>query len=139
MATLRFLERLRAIRRNPDRRDFDDIHDVLHSVIGHVGKLLNTRRGSTVLDENFGIPDFTAIGVSYSRDDIPRFEKEMSEFIERCENRLHNVRMTYTPHPDAPFSVDFILNAELETAENVILPITLKTRVDTSGKVSVSE
>ena len=71
-----------------ERANFEDVNEVLRSVIGYVSKLLNTRRGSSVLDEEFGIPDFTGFGVSYSRDDIPRIETETARFIERCEPRL---------------------------------------------------
>ena len=38
-----------------ERANFEDVNEVLRSVIGYVSKLLNTRRGSSVLDEEFGI------------------------------------------------------------------------------------
>ena len=50
-----------------ERANFEDVNEVLRSVIGYVSKLLNTRRGSSVLDEEFGIPDFTGFGVSAHR------------------------------------------------------------------------
>lgn len=139
MSSIRFLERLRAMRHNPERADFEDPSEVLRSVIVYVGKLLNTRRGSSVLDEAFGIPDFTSIGVSYSRDDIPRFEKEIAQFIERCEPRLRNVKATYTPDPNEPFSINFVLDAGLVLSGTETLPVKLVTRIDSSGKVSVED
>lgn len=139
MSSIRFLERLRAMRHDPERGGFEEPSEVLRSVIGHVGKLLNTRRGSSVLDEEFGIPDFTGFGVSYSRDDVPRLEKEIARFIERCEPRLRNVKVSYAPDPSAPLSVNFILDAGLVLSGTDTLPVKLMTRINPSGKVSVSE
>lgn len=139
MANIRFLERLKAVQRGEDRSGFNDINAVLRSVVAHVGKLLNTRKGSCVLDDEFGIPDFTSIGVSYSRDDIPQIEREIAQFVERCEPRLSGVKVTYAPDPAEPFSVNFILDAGLIIAANETLPIKLMTRINPSGKVSVSD
>ncbi len=139
MSSIRFLERLRAMRRSPERGAFEDPSEVLRSVIVYVGKLLNTRRGSSVLDEAFGIPDFTSIGISYSREDIPRFEKEIARFVERCEPRLRGVKATYAPDPDEPFCVNFVLDAGLVLSGTETLPVKLVTRINPSGKVSVGE
>lgn len=130
---------MRAMQHDPERGNFEDPAEVLRSVIGYVGKLLNTRRGSSVLDEEFGIPDFTSIGVSYSREDIPRFEKEIAHFIERCEPRLRGVTVTYAPDPAEPFSVNFILDAGLVLSGTETLPVQLMTKINSSGKVSVSD
>ncbi|MCC8058679.1 type VI secretion system baseplate subunit TssE [Cloacibacillus sp.] len=138
MSSIRFLERLRTMQHGPERGDFGDPAQVLRSVIDYVGKLLNTRRGSSVLDEAFGIPDFTSIGVNYSRDDMPRIEKEIAEFIERCEPRLRNVKAAYAPDPGEPFSVNFTLDAGLVLTGTETLPVKLMTRINPSGKVSVS-
>ena len=122
-----------------ERANFEDVNEVLRSVIGYVSKLLNTRRGSSVLDEEFGIPDFTGFGVSYSRDDIPRIEKEIARFIERCEPRLRDVKITYSPDPNEPFSINFILDAKRVLAGTDVLPVKLTTRINPSGKVSVTD
>ena len=80
MAGLRFLERLRQMQRDPERRVAAAPEEVLQSVTDYVGKILNTRKGSTVLDEDFGIPDFTSAGLAFSKEDMPRVEKEISAY-----------------------------------------------------------
>ena len=139
VSSIRFLERLRAMQHGSERANFEDVNEVLRSVIGYVSKLLNTRRGSSVLDEEFGIPDFTGFGVSYSRDDIPRIEKEIARFIERCEPRLRDVKITYSPDPNEPFSINFVLDAKLVLTGTDVLPVKLTTRINPSGKVSVTD
>ena len=122
-----------------ERANFEDVNEVLRSVIGYVSKLLNTRQGSSVLDDEFGIPDFTGFGVSYSRDDIPRIEKDIARFIERYEPRLRDVKIAYAPDLNEPFSVNFILDAKLVLTGTDVLPVKLMTRINSSGKVSVTD
>lgn len=127
------------MQRGAERASFNDTNEVLRSVMGYVSKLLNTRRGSSVLDEEFGIPDFTGFGVSYGRDDIPRVEKEISSFIERCEPRLRDVKITYSPDPAEPFSINFLLEAKLLLTGTEVLPVKMTTRINSSGRVSVTD
>ena len=122
-----------------ERANFEDVNEVLRSVIVYVSKLLNTRRGSSVLDEEFGIPDFTGFGVSYNRDDIPRIAKDIARFIERCEPRLRDVKIAYAPDPNEPFSINFVLDAKLVLTGTDALPVKLMTRINSSGKVSVTD
>ena len=139
MAGLRFLERLRQMQRAPERRLAASPEDVLQSVIDYVGKILNTRKGSTVLDADFGIPDFTSAGLAFSKEDMPRVEQEIATFIERCEPRLVHVEVRFTPDSDAPSQMVFSLNAELRYAGDEVFPVHLVTRVDPLGKVTVSQ
>ena len=127
------------MQRGTERANFDDVNEVLRSVMGYVSKLLNTRRGSSVLDEEFGIPDFTGFGVSYGREDIPRVEKEISIFIERCEPRLRDVKVTYSPDPTEPFSINFILEAKLLLSGTDVLPVKMMTHINSSGRVVVTD
>ena len=138
MAGLRFLERLRRLNRDPELRVSEEPEDVLQSVIDYVGKILNTRQGSTVLDDAFGIPDFTSMGVNFTSEDMPRIEREIAAFVERCEPRLHHVRVHFTPDPGTPLQMLFDLNADLRFGDGSPLPVHLVTRVDPMGKVTVS-
>ena len=137
MSGLRFLERLRRLNRDPDLRVSVEAEDVLQSVIDYVSKILNTRQGSTVLGEDFGIPDFTSAGVGFTGEDMPRIEREIASFVERCEPRLRHVQVHFTPDSGAPLQMIFSLNAELRFGEEA-LPVHLVTRVDPLGKVTVS-
>ena len=139
MAGLRFLERLRQMQKDPERRLAASPEEVLQSVTDYVGKILNTRKGSTVLDADFGIPDFTSAGLAFSKEDMPQVEQEIGAFIERCEPRLQHVEVHFTPDSGAPLQMVFSLNAELRCAGEEIFPVHLVTRVDPLGKVTVSQ
>lgn len=138
MAGLRFLERLRAMARNPDRRGNDEIEDVLHSVITHVSEVLNTRQGSALLDENMGIPDFTSMGLHFTPEDIPRMEQRIAALISVYEPRLCNVKAAVLADetPGATIMC-FSLQASLLVGDSEKLAVHLLTRVTPEGKVSV--
>lgn len=139
MAGLRFLERLRQMQSDPDRRINASPEEVLQSVTDYVGKILNTRKGSTVLDDDFGISDFTSAGLSFSQEDMPQVEKEIASFIERCEPRLQHVNVRFTPEKGDPLQMVFSLTAELRYQGDDIFPVHLVTRVDPLGKVTVTQ
>ena len=138
MSALRLLERLRLQQKHPDHRGTIDEERVVQSVIEYVSKILNTRRGSTVLNENFGIPDFTNNGEGFSRDDIPMMETEIAEFISRYEPRLKNIQVSFLDDPASPLQIAFTMNAELYMTKDT-MPIHLVTRMDPLGKVTVSQ
>lgn len=138
MAGLRFLEKLQNMQKKKKLPDDELANAVVKSVIGYVGKILNTRRGSTVLGNDFGIPDFTGMGVSFSADDIPHLENEIATFIERCEPRLKQVSVTFSPDKHAHFQMQFLLSANLDLGINDYLPVHFTTKIEPSGKVQVS-
>lgn len=139
MAGIRFLERLRQMQRDPERRVAASVDEVLHSVIEYVSKILNTRKGSTVLDDNFGISDFTSAGLSFTREDIPKMEQEIGEFIERCEPRLKKVKVHFSPDDGSSFYMVFSINAELCYSADDVFPVNLVTRFDNQGKATVTQ
>lgn len=127
------------MQRDPERRIAASPEEVLQSVIDYVGKILNTRKGSTVLDDNFGISDFTSAGLSFSKEDIPQVEREIASFIERCEPRLQHVEVRFSPDSGSSLQMVFSLKAELCYSGEDIFPVHLVTRVDPLGKVTVSQ
>ncbi|MBQ7738958.1 MAG: type VI secretion system baseplate subunit TssE [Desulfovibrionaceae bacterium] len=138
MAGIRFLERLRYHAQHPDLRLAPSAEEILRSIIDYVSKILNTRKGSTVIDEDFGIPDFTSAGTSFSKEDMPLVEEEIAKFVERYEPRLKNVKVNFTPDKDSPLLMVFSLNAELSIGTDDHVAVHFVTRVDPLGKVTVS-
>lgn len=137
MARLRFLERLRQARQQGTERNSLEAEDIIQSVTNHLSRILNTRQGNTVLDQDFGMPDFSALGASFSTADLPRIERELSAFISRCEPRLKQVYLHYAPDPNQPLRLAFFLDAELELNDDT-LRIHWTTLVESSGRVVIT-
>ncbi len=137
MTQLRFLERLRHARQRGDERNTVEAADIIQSVTNHLSRILNTRQGNTVLDQEFGMPDFSALGASFSSEELPRIERELSLFISRCEPRLKQVHVRYAPDPNQPLQLAFFLDAELELEDEVVR-IHWTTLVEPSGRVVIN-
>ena len=135
----RLLERLRdmAQKSTEDLRSEDDPQVIVASIMQYIASIMNTRQGSCELDPEFGIPDFTSSGVSFTKDDIPGIEKGIAQFIDRCEPRLRNVHVHFTPDEDAPLLMNFTLSGELPLDASRVLPVAMVTKINTLGKVSV--
>lgn len=137
MSRLRFLERLRHAHARGEERNSVETADIILSVTNHLSRMLNTRQGNTVLDQTFGMPDFSALGSGFSATDLPRIEHELSAFISRCEPRLQQVRVRHVPNVSHPLQLAFLLDAELLTDTQAI-PIHWTTLVEPSGHVVIS-
>ena len=137
MSRLRFLERLRHARQQGDERNTVETTDIIQSVTNHLSRILNTRQGNTVLDQDFGMPDFSALGASFSTTELPRIERELSAFISRCEPRLKQVHIRYAPDPNQPLQLAFFLDAELALEEETVR-IHWTTLVEPSGRVVIN-
>jgi type VI secretion system protein len=142
MLHLRLLERLR-LRVQADKDSVqggeDDPQALVHSVMLHIGAILNTRQGSCLLDEKFGMPDFTSSGVSFTQHDIPNIEQEIAHFIDTYEPRLTNISVHFQPDESAPMQMCFSLQGELCLGENRNIPVQMMTQVNPLGKVSIRE
>lgn len=137
MSRLRFLERLRHAQIRGEERNSLDTGDIIQSVTNHLSRMLNTRQGNTVLDQSFGMPDFSALGSSFSAQDLPRIEHELAAFISRCEPRLRHVRVRHAQDANQPLRLAFFLDAELMTDAQAI-PIHWTTLVEPSGHVVIT-
>ena len=137
MSRLRFLERLRRAHLQGDERNAVETEDIVQSVTEHLSRILNTRQGNTVLDQNFGMPDFSALGASFTTSELPHIEKELSVFIAHCEPRLRHVHLRHAPDTEQPLQLTFLLDAEL-ILDNRTIPIHWTTCVEPSGHVVIS-
>jgi type VI secretion system protein len=61
------------------------------SIKGHLWRLLNTRRGSVLIDPDYGVPDLTLGSRAYDEDEVQSILKTV---IQRYERRLEKLRLT---------------------------------------------
>ncbi len=134
----RLLERLRALDQNPDWRGRSEPKAAIASILDHLGKLLNTRQGSTLISPDFGMPDFTGISGSLDTESLFHMEETLTKVITRFEPRLDQVKVSFDPAPDKPFLIPFKLRATI-TAENRRIPVVFETVLNPDGHISVLE
>lgn len=138
MREKRLLERLRAVELDPDWRGGSDPAVALKSVLGHIGKILNTRQGSAPIATDFGVPDFTSIASTFGADSVAQVEQAIIQVIQRYEPRLRSVQVVFDPQPDRPFALAFKLQAQL-AGEGQETPVVFETILNPDGRIMVLE
>lgn len=109
---------------------------LMQSVMAHLARLLNTRRGSVQLDPLFGVPDFTNLaggtGVGSTRD----IQEEIERMVSKYEPRIKSARVTLDHDHSDMQALRFLLNGMIDVDDREI-PLSLSTTVGASGKISL--
>lgn len=133
----RLLERIRMMEEAPERRlDSDNVDTMVQSVLEHLVRVLNTKKGSVDIDPDFGVPDITNISSSFSAEAVPELEGEIRKVIENYEPRLKDVQVRFSSQDDDLLSLRFSITAKLVTDEKS-KPVIFETIVDSDGQVKV--
>jgi type VI secretion system protein len=131
----RLLERLRLMEKEPMRRANPDTGRTVDSVLKHLQRILNTRRGAVPIADDFGIPDFTGLLQSIP-DSLREMEHSIRDTIQKFETRLSAVRVTFIPNDEDALSLRFQILARLN-APNQKEPVMFESEVDTDGKIFI--
>jgi len=121
---------------NPERRLDADSSTVVNSVLEHLVRVLNTKKGSVDIDQEFGVPDLTNLSSSFSCEAIPELEASIKSVIVKYEPRLRDVTVHFREKQDDLLFLRFSISAKLVTDEKG-KPIIFETIVDSDGQVKV--
>lgn len=137
MSEMRFFERLRALEANPDRRGRQNSDTVLNSIVWNLGKILNTRKGTVLLDPDFGLPDYTNFGASFSEETIGVLRRSMEKLVRRYEPRIQQLRIQ--PHQVLPDELELAFDiVGVVSLEDGTLPVNMKTYILCNGEVRIA-
>ena len=131
----RLLERFRAWKEKPGRRAQEDSGKIVESVIRHLTRILNTKRGNVPIAEDYGIPDLTDF-LSLPLESVSEIERSLRQVIQRYEPRLKVQRVSFVPPEVGDLSLRFEIVSRLATNPKKG-PVHFQTIVDANGKVSV--
>jgi type VI secretion system protein len=130
----RLLERIRSWKKEPNRRSRGDQARMIDSIVTHLQRILNTRRGNVPIAEDYGVPELTNFLYSYP-DSVMEIEESIRQAIEKYEPRLSGIQVEFSPQEDDVSCLRFQINAQLATESGNNVPIGIGTIVDTDGKV----
>lgn len=134
MKDKRLFERIRDWSYAPGMRNRSRASDQVTSVVNHLKKLLNARQGTTLMDLEYGMPDFTDLRATFP-DSVRDIERSISRTIERFEPRLTNVKVDFMEQ-DERLTLYFQIRAML-TSDDKPLDIHLHSTLDAGGKMAV--
>lgn len=116
--------------------DSDEID--VDSILEHLRNILNSRHGSVMIADNYGMPDLTNFPGENLGASVKELEKIMKSTVEKYEPRLTNVRISYDPESSSGFSLKFGLSAEVSAAySSKRSPIFFETVITSDGFVKV--
>jgi type VI secretion system protein len=132
---VRLLERIALREQAPQRREVADRSLVLDSVIAHLSRILNTRRGNVPIAEDYGIPEYMEFLHNYP-DSLRDFERAVRQTVLQFEPRLRAVRVTCIPQEANDGIVRFQISARLGNQPDGPA-LLLESQVDQAGKISI--
>jgi type VI secretion system protein len=109
---------------------------LMQSVMAHLARLLNTRRGSVQLDPLFGVPDFTNLAGGTGVGSAHDIQEEIERMVSKYEPRIKSPRVTLDQDHSDMQALRFMLNGTID-ADDREIPLSLSTTVGASGKISL--
>ena len=114
-----------------------DIDEVLETMRDDLEKLFNTRRGTVLIDEAYGLPDYTHLMNGYADPDVEEIERDMLNQLRRYEPRLAVTELQAQPPDNRSSSLRFGLNGTLQHKQQD-LSFIATVQVADNGVISVS-
>ncbi|MBN1636431.1 MAG: type VI secretion system baseplate subunit TssE [Deltaproteobacteria bacterium] len=131
----RLLERLRSQSRDPGRRARQDPKKIVDSVLVHLQRILNTRQGSVLIAEDYGVPDFTDTLRNYP-ESVREMERSIRQMIQKYESRLRSIRVNFLPPDEDQLYLRFQITAQL-ALDGEKVPVLFESLVGMDGRVDV--
>ncbi len=129
------LERLSNPRPGAPRTARQDERQLVATILDHLTRMLNTRRGNAPVAPDYGIPDLADLVHSFP-EATRTMEQAIRATIEKYEPRLSNVRVRYSGTEEDVFSIHFDITAVLAPSGSG-RSVSFETMVGSSGKVSI--
>ena len=137
MRERRLLERIANWEDAEARTSQTRVDVLVRSVMDHLARLLNTRRGSVQIDPLFGVPDFTNLAGGMAAGSTRDIEEEIRRMVTRYEPRLKSPKVGLNRERTDVLSIQFTLDGTLEVDDRDI-PLQIATTVAASGKIQIS-
>lgn len=121
-----------------ERRTNQPEQDILvASVTKYLIRILNTRQGTVLIDEKFGVPDFTNFGGGgLEQGSLTDISNEIARMITRYEPRLKDVRVLVEQSESTALAMSFGVVGHIMLG-NVKVPLRLGAELGSNGRIRV--
>lgn len=114
-----------------------DSNTLIQSIRDDLEKLYNTKRGTVLIDENFGIPDFSYMLNGYTAPDVELILQQLHLQTKQYEPRLSAVQVKYVEQNKFPGKLQFQITAGVKINERE-LSFNVNAFLSDDGSVSLS-
>ena len=133
MAMERLLDRLSYLDLSDDQKRVQGREDrILNSIHRHLTGLLNTTKGSVLIDEDYGIEDLSMGPGSSEIHNADVIAQVILQAINRYEQRLVKPRVEVSLNNADNLSIRFVISAQIEQFEEV-RDVTIKGAIIANG------
>ena len=114
-----------------------DPNVMIGSVMRHLQKILNTRQGSAPIDDDYGMPDFTDLAVTFSTESVKDLSRSIKKVINKYEPRLSGIRVEAMPLGEHVLELHFKIEGKLKI-DQAEVPVAFDTYVSPDGRIQLS-
>ncbi len=112
-------------------------HNVyIESVLADLSMLYNTQHGTTLIDEHYGLPDFTNIFNNLTPPDIDTIQRSIMETTSRFETRLKSITVQYEDRKNEFGLLRFTVSAQLMHLDG-LSPLSYSILLNGDGSVAI--
>lgn len=138
MAQQRLLERINDMESNlHSEKDLSPVEVLISSVTRHLKKILNTRRGTVLIDPEYGMPDFSDLPVDLASAKTELMKERIKTVVEKYELRIKDVEITIDSKTNSSLSMNFGLNGTI-IHDDTKIPINLATTLGPDNKFDLT-
>jgi len=114
-----------------------DSSTLVESIKDDLEKLYNTKRGTVLIDNNFGIPDFSYMLNGYTAPDVGFILQQLHLQAKQYEPRLSGLHVKYVEQNRFPGKLQFQISAGVQINERE-LPFNVNAFLSDDGSISLS-
>jgi len=111
--------------------------ELVESVRGDLELLLNTRRGTVLVDDDFGLPDLTHLTNGYGQPEVDDLSHELGQQIKHYEPRLSGISVRYIGDQGKQRQLAFSITADIRQKRQNI-PFSMRIIMNENGSTSVT-
>ena len=113
-----------------------DTNALVDSIRDDVEKLLNTKRGTVLIDDDFGLPDFSHMLNGYSAPDANSILQQIHLQIKRYEPRIQGMHVKYIEQSRYAGKLQFQITARINYKGQEV-PFNAVALLSDDGSISV--
>ncbi len=134
----RLLKRLRRWNKE-EQPEISDLaaNELAESISADLELLLNTRRGTVLIDPDMGLPDLTRFVNGYAQPDVDDLQHDIQQLVRRFEPRLHSISIRYVGDEGPTRQLAFSLSAEVVLPKQR-QPFSVRIAMNENGSTSVT-
>lgn len=111
-----------------------DTNAIVESMRDDLEKLFNTKRGTVLVDVNFGIPDFSHMLNGYSSPDVGAIAQQLHLQAKQYEPRLQALKVSFVEQKNNPGKLQFQIDAKI-TVKGQDIPLNVTALLSDDGSI----